>query len=163
MLPRFDHPTTLTHNHRNILEIAINKNNELLVRKELLNLGELKALAVSFIDNGGAPSKNKEFCDYCEGGRDPKLSDNPARAIISLTSHREAKYGFYIAVQNELVGAYNELRNREALRLYRSNFSEMQAIFENPETSEKKRILLKERIKHIQGLFPMNLSEASVE
>ena len=57
------------------------------------------------------PGSGEEFCDYCQGDRDPRSSDNPEKAIISLKNDRETEYKVYIAVQNELVAAYNILRN----------------------------------------------------
>ena len=45
------------------------------------------------------------------GKKNPKSSDNPDKAIISLKNERETSYGAYFEVQNELVGAYNEVRN----------------------------------------------------
>ena len=56
------------------------------------------------------------MCSYCNGAKDPKSSDNPDKAIISLKNERETSYAAYISVQNELVAAYNELRNRRALK-----------------------------------------------
>ena len=47
----------------------------------------------------------------------PSSSDNPDKAIISLKNERETSYATYISVQNELVAAYNVLRNRRALEV----------------------------------------------
>jgi hypothetical protein len=94
------------------------------------------------------------------GSKDYSSSDNPTKAIISLKNDRETKYATYITVQNELVGAYNELRNREAQRLYGRNFTEMEAEFLNPETPASIREDLKDKVKTIQDLFPQKLSEA---
>jgi len=77
-----------------------------------------------------------------------------------LKSDRETKYGVYIAVQNEIVGAYNDLRNREAQRLYRRNFTEMEDLYNNPETPSEIREELKEKVKRIQDLYPQKFSEA---
>jgi hypothetical protein len=59
-----------------------------------------------------------------------------------------------------LVGAYNDLRNREGQRLYGRNFTEMEAEFLNPETPSSVRDELKEKVKKVQELFPQKLSEA---
>ena len=77
-----------------------------------------------------------------------------------MKSDRETKYGVYIAVQNEIVGAYNDLRNREAQRLYRRNFTEMEDLYNNPETPSEIREELKEKVKRIQDLYPQKFSEA---
>jgi hypothetical protein len=75
-------------------------------------------------------------------------------------SSRKTSYGVYITVQNELVGAYNDLRNREAQRLFKADFTTMEEAYLNPETSEKIRVNLMEKIKKIRDLYPMKLSEA---
>lgn len=84
----------------------------------MTDVAELRQLAIDFLDNGGGVGE--EACDYCQGARDEASSDNPDKAIISLKNDRETSYKVYIAVQNELVAAYNDLRNREFLRLYPS-------------------------------------------
>ena len=82
------------------------------------------------------------------------------KAIISLKNDRETQYSTYITVQNELVGAYNDLRNRESQRLFKKKFVEMEAEYLNPETSDEVKEELKEKVKRIQELFPQKLSEA---
>ena len=77
-----------------------------------------------------------------------------------MKNDRETKYGTYITVQNELVGAYNDLRNREAQRLYGRKFTDMEAEYLNPETAQSVKDELKEKVKKIQDLFPQKLSEA---
>tara|TARA_R110002049_G_scaffold31258_8_gene106135 strand:+ start:4743 stop:5366 length:624 start_codon:yes stop_codon:yes gene_type:complete len=146
---------------RNIFEVQVSEDGQLLVEEELTPLTELKAKAVAFLDNGGAAQGSPNYCDYCKGERDPDSSDDPVKAIISLKNDRKTKYSVYVTVQNELVAAYNELRNREAKRLgYNMTFTEMDAEYSNQETPDDVKEKLKIRIKKIQDLFPMKLSEA---
>ena len=100
---------------KNIFTVVVNKNNQLLIEEELKDISDVRKLAVEFLDNGGGVGE--DACDYCNGKRDPSSSDNPEKAIISLKNDRETSYKIYIAVQNELVAAYNVLRNREFSRL----------------------------------------------
>jgi len=161
MLPPIEPPDTdVVIKQKNIFTVNINKNGQLLVEEQLLSLEDLKEAAMDFLDNGGAPSGSPEYCNYCKGSRDASSSDNPQKAIISLKNDRETKYSTYITVQNELVGAYNELRNREAQRLYRRDFTEMEAEYLNPETPSSVRDELKDKVKAVQELFPQKLSEA---
>ncbi|WP_047418896.1 biopolymer transporter ExbD [Cellulophaga sp. Hel_I_12] len=145
---------------KNIFTVNINRDGRLLVEDELTDIKELREKAIAFLDNGGAASGTEEYCNYCQGKRDETSSDNPDKAIISLKNDRETKYNVYITVQNEIVGAYNELRNREAQRLYKRNFTEMEAEYSNQETPDERKEVLKERIKRIQELFPQKFSEA---
>lgn len=146
---------------KNILPVVINKNNQLLVEEELVELKDLRSVAMDFLDNGGG--KGEDACDFCRGKRSPSSSDNPEKAIISLKNDRETAYKVYISVQNELVAAYNELRNREFSRLYPSeNMSYVDADkkYTDPRTDKKVKENLKEKLSVIKTLYPMKLSEA---
>ncbi len=156
MLPPLEPPDTdVVIKQKNIFTVNINKSGQLLVEEELTNLKDLRKKAIAFLDNGGDVT-----CNYCKGKKDASSSDNPTKAIISLKNDRETKYGTYITVQNELVGAYNDLRNREAQRLYGRDFTDMEAEYLNPETPTNIRDGLKEKVQRIQDLFPQKLSEA---
>ncbi|PIB27421.1 biopolymer transporter ExbD [Maribacter sp. 4U21] len=161
MLPPIEPPDTdVVIKQKNIFQVNINKNGQLLADEELIELKDLREKAKAFLDNGGAPSGSPEYCNYCKGKRDASSSDNPSKAIISLKNDRETKYSTYITVQNELVGAYNDLRNREAQRLFKKDFTDMEAEYLNPETPDDVKEELKEKVKRIQDLFPQKLSEA---
>lgn len=144
---------------RNLLIVNVNKDDQLLVNEEPMALKDLRQAAIDFIDNGGAPQGTADYCDFCRGLRDPKSSDNPEKAIISLQNDRLTSYKMYIAVQNELVAAYNELRNRESQRLYGWNFTDVKnAILEGNYRGNVE--LAEERLKEIQKMIPQKLSEA---
>ncbi|MBL6611263.1 MAG: ExbD/TolR family protein [Flavobacteriaceae bacterium] len=161
MLPPIEPPDTdVVIKQKNIFTVSINKSGQLLVEEELMNLENLRDAAIAFLDNGGAPAGSPEYCNYCQGKRDASSSDNPQKAIISLKNDRETAYKTYITVQNELVGAYNDLRNRESRRLYNRDFTDMESEYLNPETPSSVRDELKEKVQRIQELFPQKLSEA---
>lgn len=142
---------------KNIFQVIVNRNNELLVEDELMELEDLQEAAVAFLDNGGGVGE--EACTYCQGAGDPASSDNPEKAVIMLVNDRQTEYGTYIAVQNELVAAYNQLRNRTAERLYGESFDAMEARYDDPKfTGDKEE--LKERIERIRDMWPQKLSEA---
>ena len=146
---------------KNIFTVVVNKNNQLLVEEELTDIKDLRNLAVDFLDNGGG--SGEEACDYCQGNRDPRSSDNPDKAIISLKNDRETEYKVYIAVQNELVAAYNVLRDREFARLYPNEaltYVEADLRYSDPRTSPEDKSSLKEKLDVIKALYPQKLSEA---
>lgn len=138
---------------KNIFIVLVNQNEELLVEEERMDLKNLRQAAIDFLDNGG------EDCNYCQGRANPASSDNPLKAVISLQNDRETEYGAYIAVQNELVAAFNFLRNREANRLFGKSFVKMERDFNDSEFRGSKE-KLEEDIKTIRAMFPLNLSEA---
>jgi biopolymer transport protein TolR len=161
MLPPIEPPETdVVIKQKNIFEVIINKNGQLFADEELVEISQLREKAMGFLDNGGAPSGSADYCNFCQGSRNASSSDNPTKAIISLKNDRETPYGTYITVQNEIVGAYNDLRNREAQRLYKRDFTSMEAAYLNPETVESVRDELKDKVKAIQDLFPQKFSEA---
>ena len=146
---------------RNIFTVVVNKFNDLLVEEEPMELSELREAAIAFLDNGGG--KGEEGCSYCEGARDPDSSDNPEKAVISLKNDRETDYKVYISVQNELVAAYNKLRNR-AFKKRNPNFGieyvQADKIFNDPRTSSTEKDRLKPKLDEVKALYPMKLSEA---
>ncbi|MDP5157773.1 MAG: biopolymer transporter ExbD [Flaviramulus sp.] len=138
---------------KNIFTVLLNGKDQLLVEDELMELKDLRKAAVEFLDNGGDGS-----CDYCKGARDAASSDNPDKAIISLKNERETTYKTYIAVQNELVAAYNELRDTRAKALYGQTFTEMEADYKDVNWPGNK-VKLKEKIEQIKVEYPQKLSE----
>lgn len=142
---------------KNIFQVIVNRNNDLFVEDELMELGDLRQAAVNFLDNGGGVGE--EACDYCQGAGSASSSDNPVKAVIMLVNDRNTEYGTYIAVQNELVAAYNQLRNRTAERLYGRSFERMEAAYDDPDWPGDKENL-KEQITQIRDMWPQKLSEA---
>lgn len=127
-----DEPETdeLLINERNVFSVLVNANNQLLVRNEVVNIGELR-------------NKAKEFIMNPQGLSD--LAESPSKAIISLKNDRGTKYRTYIAVYNELKAAYDELWNEESLRLFGKPYSDD---------------MLEEARREIKNRIPMILSEA---
>ena len=142
---------------RNIFTVEVNSNNQLLVEEEEMELSELQEAAVEFLDNGAGTGD--EACSFCQGAKDPASSVNPQKAIISLMNNRGTEYGTYIAVQNELVAAYNQLRDREAQRMYGMTFVEMEKKYNDPSFNGDKDAL-KEKLDVVQDMIPQKLSEA---
>lgn len=142
---------------KNIFIVLVNKDDQLLVNNESAELKDLRLRAMEFLDNGGGVGE--EACNYCQGAKDPTSSDNPDKAIISLQNDRLTSYKMYIAVQNELVAAYNDLRDREAQRLYGLNYRVMEKNFADA-TWRGDKDKLKEQLDVLKAMFPQKLSEA---
>ncbi len=155
--PPSDEPVIIKQ--KNLFTVLLNKNDQLLVEDEQMKVKDLRKAAIEFLDNGGGTDANGNNCDYCQGAKSPSSSDHPDKAIITLQHDRETSYGKYIEVQNELVGAYSVLRNREAKRLYNTTFTKMLAdkddVYYQGDVEK-----LKERIEVIKKLYPLKLSEA---
>lgn len=141
---------------KNIFTVLLNGKDQLLVEDELMELEEIRAAAIEFLDNGGG--KGEDGCDYCKGKKDPRSSDNPDKAIISLKNERETSYAAYISVQNELVAAYTHLRNVRAEELYGKSYSEMLKNYKDVNWPGNKK-KLKQKINNLRKDYPQKLSE----
>ena len=145
---------------KNLFIVNVNKSDQLLVEDELMELQDLRQAAIDFLDNGGAPAGSPEYCNYCKGERSPESSDNPQKAVISVQNDRLTSYEMYISVQNELVAAYNTLRNRESQRLFGWDFTEMKKGIDEGQITGEREERIQEQLKQIQELIPLKLSEA---
>ncbi len=147
---------------KNIFEISINKNNDLFVEGDIMELKDLKEAALKFIDNGGGignPLKGEKEgkpCDYCQGEKDPESSDHPNKAIISIESDRETNYGTYVTVQDELLNAYSELRNRLAQKRYGKTFTELEKAYKD---SGAKNEALRKKVEDIKKSYPQIITD----
>ena len=144
---------------KNVLDIVVNRNNQLLVENEFVQVTDVKRLTMQFIDNGGglsAPKDGKpgEPCDYCNGNKLPTSSDHPTKAVISLQSDRGTTYGMYVSIQNEIEGAYNELRNKLALKKYKRSYKDLLDDYKNSGSES-----LKNKIDFLKDSYPQIISE----
>ncbi|MGB8704475.1 MAG: biopolymer transporter ExbD [Gillisia sp.] len=142
---------------KNIFTVIVNRQNELLVEDKPMNIKDLRAAAIKFLDNGGGTGE--DACSYCHGAKDPASSDNPQKAVISLVNDRKTSYKTYISVQNELVAAYNTLRNQAAQRMYGKDFTAMEEDY-NDANFRGDKDALKAKIEKIKDMYPEKLSEA---
>ena len=130
-LPRWSNepPPPSAVNESNVLNVLVNGNNELLVENEIALIENLREQTKLFISN---PMGSIEF------------PERPDKAIISLKNDRSTSYETYIGVYNELKGAYSELRDEEARRVYNRGFD----------------MLEKVQQKEIKNKIPLIISEA---
>ena len=130
---------------RNIFIVLINSNNQLLVQGEALDVKELREKAKTFIkneaDDASLPEKLPVEVEF-DGIKEQVLTTK--NHVISLQTDRGTQYQKYIEVQNELVAAYNELRNEMAQARFGMLYDELD---EN-------------RQKAIQTIYPQKISEA---
>lgn len=156
---KVDNPPDVVIKEKNVLDITVNRNNQLLVENEFVQVTDIKRLAMEFIDNGGGLSTPKdgkpgEECDYCNGAKDPASSDHPTKAIISLQSDRGTTYGMYVSIQNEIEAAYNGLRNNLALKKYKRTYKDLLDDYKNNGTES-----LKTKIDFLKDSYPQIISE----
>ena len=159
-IPQKQEAPPITLNERNILEVNLNKNNELFVDGKIIKLSELKQIAINFIDNGGGLDINKKKCDWCEGSKNKTSSDHPTKAIISIQTDRSTTYETYILTLDIINSAYTHLRNKLSIKLYNQNY---ESLLENLKLSNNNNLEVQEKIKLIREKYPLLLSDAEIK
>jgi biopolymer transport protein TolR len=159
LLPRYEeNPPVPPINERNILTVLVNKDNQLLVEDNVMEIKDLRQATIDFLQNNGDGT-----CAYClDGMKNPKSSDNPGIAVVSLNNDGLTTYETYIKVQNEIVAAYYFLRDRESKRRYGKSYSELEFIVNDPASKAVEGLVeeLEPKVKKVQEMFPMRFSEA---
>ena len=99
-------------NRRNIIVVKINSADRLLAGTEPMHVSQLKDKIKEFLTNPAEdPTLPEKEEIEIEGYGPCKVS----KGVISLQNDRGTSYQAYIAVQNELVKAVNELRDEWAM------------------------------------------------
>ena len=140
---------------RNVLVVSVNMNNEIMYyygdeAKRVTKMGvqpsELREIAKEFIANPENKANMPEFHPA-----DPPLPIFGAypvtkNHIISVQTDRSTSYDVYFQIQNELMAAYNELRDELAREKFGKEYKYL-----DPESDEA---------LGIRGVYPMKISEA---
>ena len=138
---------------RNVLVVSVNMNNEIMyyygdeskrVSKQGVQVSELREVAKEFIANPENKANMPEF--HPADPPLPILGAYPVTKnhIISVQTDRTTKYEVYFQIQNELMAAYNELRDELAREKFGKYFRDL---------SEDERLA-------VTGVYPMKISEA---
>jgi len=115
---------------KNVLEIVINGQDKMLIEEEPAEVKDVKQIAIDFITNNG---------------KDPESSDSPQKAVISIKHARETSYKKYLSVYNELIAAYNEIRNKFARQKFGKPFDKL--------TEDEQKV--------VKDAFPQKIAEST--
>ena len=128
-------------NRRNIIIVKINSADRLLAGTEPMHVSQLKDKIKEFLTN---PNNNANLPEKEEieiEGYGPCMV---SKGVISLQNDRGTSYQAYIAVQNELVKAVNELRDDFSMANYGKTYANL---------DEDKQVIVRKAV-------PQNISEA---
>lgn len=138
-----DQKTDVEVNKRNVYLVLVNSRGNISVNQKWMDLDNLREDAKKFIN-----------CDREDDPTLPEMEDitvdgikgtvKTSKGIISLQNDRGTTYGRYIEVQNELVAAYNEVRNEAARKYFNKPYDEL-----NVDQQEA-----------IRKIYPQRISEA---
>ena len=135
---------------RNIFEILVNQNDQLLVEGEYMEVTDLRAKAKAFIESDPTNPEMPEFKETEIPGLGVVAV---SKQIISLQNDNGTSYEMYIKVQNELVAAYNELRNEFAQQKFNKSYEELAQQAGSSDAA-------KEKMKAVKKFYPQRISEA---
>ncbi|MBP3688517.1 MAG: biopolymer transporter ExbD [Bacteroidaceae bacterium] len=131
---------------RNVFNVRINADGYLALYRngnyDFIALEDLRAQAKEFIDNphnlGSLPEKHVKDIELLGP---MAVTDNH---VISVQTDRGTPYNIYFQVQNELVAAYNELRDELSMARFHKPYAAL---------DEERRVA-------IRAVYPQKISEA---
>ncbi len=106
-------------NRRNILQVKINSADKILAGSQSLDVSQLKDKVIEFVTNpaNSESLSEKEMEDIAGYGLYPV-----SKGVVSLQNDRGTSYNSYLQVQNEIVKAFNEIRDNFAMAQYGKNY-----------------------------------------
>ena len=130
-------------NKRNLFVVKINWENKLLVQGQELDVRQLRAKAKEFIVNAEDAADMPKLFEEDFGEPFGTLKYTKEH-VISVQNDAETQYQAYLEVQNELVAAYNELREECAQKYFHTAYTDLDEEWQ----------------KKIQKIYPQKISEA---
>ena len=130
-------------NKRNLFVVKINWENKLLVQGQELDVKQLRVKAKEFIVNAEDAADMPKLFEEDFGEPFGTLKYTKEH-VISVQNDAETQYQAYLEVQNELVAAYNELREECAQKYFHKSYNDLDEEWQ----------------KKIQKIYPQKISEA---
>ncbi len=141
-VPKDQKNTDLDIKKRNLMVVLINTHNQILCNGQFVEVSQLKELVKEFVENPYNDEHKPEKVEVDVPFFGPMMVTK--NHVISLQNDRGTEYQAYINVQNELVAAYNELRNDVSVEKFGKTFDELD----------------EEQQKAVQMIYKQNISEA---
>ncbi len=127
---------------RNVLQVFLNMYDQLMVNGEIINVNQLRDKAKEFIANKmNDETLPERITKEVEFFGPVQVTE---KHVVSLQNDRSSSYEAYINVQNELVAAYNELRDEIANEKWGKSYNELED----------------EQKKAVREVYPQKISEA---
>ncbi len=130
-------------NKRNLLVVKINSADQLMVQGQLRDIKELREEAKKFILNENDDAFYPKLFEE-DFGEPFGVIRYTKEHVISVQNDVDTHYQAYLNVQNELVAAYNELRDACARKYFHTGYNELD----------------EDTQKRIQKIYPQKISEA---
>ena len=128
-------------NRRNIIQVKINSNDRVIAGGQIMEISEIKDKIVEFVTNPmNLETLPEKEMKEIEGFGQYAVS----KGVVSLQNDRGTSYNAYLQVQNELVKAFNEIRDDFAVKNY----------------GKKYNALDEDKQKIVRDAIPQSISEA---
>jgi len=139
--PPSEEKTKVDINRRNVLNVIVNFNDEILANGEHIPLNQLTHRAKEFLENPlNSPNLPEKEVKLIENMGEYPVS----KGVLSLMNDQSTSYNMYVQVQNELQRAVNELRDKVSLQYFGKVYDKLDTMLQ----------------KSVQRAVPMNISEA---
>lgn len=113
---------------RNILDLHINEEGEILVNQEVTSLSALNEIVKKFITNNGESAN---------------LSESPENAIIAIETDKRTPHDTYTSALDKIMVVYDELRDQASMELFNKSYN---ALEEGSEERNKIKNMYPKRI-----------------
>ena len=130
-------------NKRNLMVVKINSANQLMVQGQMLDIKQLRAKAKESIKNENDDATLPKLVEE-DFGEPIGVVKYTKDHVISVQNDVDTQYQAYLDVQNELVAAYNELRDECARQYFHKAYDELD----------------EDQQKQVQKVYPQKISEA---
>ena len=130
-------------NTRTLMVVKINSANQLMVQGQMLDIKQLRAKAKEFIKNENDDATLPKLVEE-DFGEPIGVVKYTKDHVISVQNDVDTQYQAYLDVQNELVAAYNELRDECARQYFHKAYAELD----------------EDQQKQVQKVYPQKISEA---
>ena len=106
---------------RNILKILINEQGQVLLEDLPSSVAQIRGEVLTHVRNMG---------------QDPRYSETPGKAVVSIKTDRQTPYNMYIQTLDEVWMAYFEIWDTEARGMGYLNYQEYRGDLEDPKANE---------------------------
>lgn len=128
-------------NRRNVIIVKINSNDRVMVGTQPADISQIKDRIVEFITNPtDDPNMPEKEVKSIKGFGNYPVS----KGVVSLQNDKGTLYNSYIQVQNEIVKAFNEMRDQFAMQNFGKKYARLD----------------EEHQKIVKDAIPQNISEA---
>lgn len=129
-------------NQRNVFSVLVNGRDWLMVNGQRMDVTQLREKVIEFVEN---PKNNPTLSEQVVKNVPLIGAVGVSKGVISLQNDRGTSYKMYMEVQNEIVAAYNVLREKASQEKF----------------GKKYTLLSNDEQEAIKKMYPQQISEAN--